>query len=217
MVAASAETLAISAYARDLGFELQGEIYVDSSAALGIAQRAGIGKVRHLRTQGLWVQEARMTGRLVYRKVLGSKNPADILTKHVPGELLDRHLATLGAEVADGRAETAPELCSVESVVQWLADRIPRQVRFASKVQYRAIESRNRGRKCSDRRLGRAAAQRRGQRAEGADDDRDEEVQEHLQHVPRRPQRWADIEENGDIEGIETAEQMFIAACTPVR
>ena len=85
MVAASAETLALIAYAVDLGIALEGEVYTDSSAALGISQRAGIGKVRHLRTQGLWVQECRVTGRLVYHKFLGSKNPSDVLTKHVPG------------------------------------------------------------------------------------------------------------------------------------
>ena len=64
MVAASAEAIAISSYAKDLGLDLSGEVFTDSSAALGIAQRAGIGKVRHLRTQGLWVQEARVSGRL---------------------------------------------------------------------------------------------------------------------------------------------------------
>ena len=53
MVAASAETLGIIAYAKDLGMKLSGEIYGDSNAALGIAQRMGFGKVRHLRTQGL--------------------------------------------------------------------------------------------------------------------------------------------------------------------
>ena len=53
MVAASAEALAVQAYARDLGMEVNVELYADSSAALGIAKRAGIGKVRHLRTQGL--------------------------------------------------------------------------------------------------------------------------------------------------------------------
>ena len=85
MVAASAETLAIIAYAADLGMSIGGEVYADSSAALGITQRIGIGKVRHLRTQGLWVQETRISGRLAYHKVLCTKNPADVLTKHVPG------------------------------------------------------------------------------------------------------------------------------------
>ena len=117
MVAASAESLAIIAYAEDLGTRMSGEVYVDSSAALGISQRCGIGKVRHLRTQGLWVQEARLTGRLAYRKVLGAKNPADVLTKHVPAELLQKHLETLCVEIRGGRAETAPELNSLESVV----------------------------------------------------------------------------------------------------
>ena len=47
MVAASAETLAMPAYAKDLGVFLECELFCDSSAALAIAQRAGIGKVRH--------------------------------------------------------------------------------------------------------------------------------------------------------------------------
>ena len=83
VAAASAEALAISAYARDLGLNLTFEMYCDSTAALGILNRAGIGKVRHLRTQGLWVQEVRVSGRIAYRKVLGEKNLADLLTKHL--------------------------------------------------------------------------------------------------------------------------------------
>ena len=143
-----------------------GEIYTDSAAALGISQRAGIGKVRHLRTQGLWVQEVRVSGRLAYRKVLGTKNPADVLTKHVPGELLDRHVEAMGMSRSGGRAESAPELNSVESVVvSWTgplreaggeaehgagdtsAERA-RGVRFASRVEFRAVPHCNRGRSC---------------------------------------------------------------------
>ena len=119
MVIASAETMAIISFAKDIGCILEGEIYADSSAALGIAARQGIGKVRHLRTQSLWVQEVRATGRLSYKKVLGTKNPADVLTKHVPGDLLDRHLETIRAEIVGGRAESAPQLNSVESYVDW--------------------------------------------------------------------------------------------------
>ena len=47
---------------------------------------------------------------MAYHKVLGTKNPADILTKYVPAELLKRHLATLGTAAIGGRAEAAPEL-----------------------------------------------------------------------------------------------------------
>ena len=86
MVAAFAETLATAAYARDLGLGMGCELCY-SEAALGIAQRAGIDKVCHLRTQGLLVQELRLSGRIIYCKFLRNKKPADLLTKHMPAEL----------------------------------------------------------------------------------------------------------------------------------
>ena len=52
MVAASAEALAVQAYAKDLGINMGVEMYADSSAALGIAKRAGIGKVRNFAHPG---------------------------------------------------------------------------------------------------------------------------------------------------------------------
>ena len=78
IVAASAETLAMAAHDLDLECKL----YRDSAAALGIAQRAGIGKVRHLRTKGLWVQEVRISGRIEPRRLAneahvgGAREPA---------------------------------------------------------------------------------------------------------------------------------------------
>ena len=105
--------------------------------------------MRHLRTQGLWVQEVRLSGRLSYKKVLGSKNPADVLTKHVPAELLQRHLETSGVVVSGGRAETAPELNSLESWVVTVAspgadeDNCGKTVRFSSKIFFRAIPHAN--------------------------------------------------------------------------
>ena len=182
MVAASAECLAINAYMRDLGLETKGEVYTDSSAALGISQRAGIGKVRHLRTQGLWVQEARVSGRLAYRKVLGTKNPADVLTKHVDGNLLEKHLQSIGAHIVDGRAEKAPELNSVESEVIWIEDefvhvtgigdvmrgKVKRKVQFSDVIKFRAIPSVGNARAIHRKRIG---ARWQGARSAGGDVD----------------------------------------------
>ena len=106
MVAASAESMAVQAYAKDLGVELANELYTDSSAALGIATRAGSGKVRHLRTQGMWVQEVRISGRISYKKVLGEKNPSDLLTKYLSAELSARHLQAINSKMIEGFAET---------------------------------------------------------------------------------------------------------------
>ena len=110
LVAASAETLGMIGLMTDMGCKIGGEVYCDSSAALGIAQRQGMGKLWHVRTQALWVQEARLEGRLNYKKVLGSRNPADSLTKYMTSILLEQHLETVGLKSRDVRAETAPEL-----------------------------------------------------------------------------------------------------------
>ena len=155
-VAASAEGLAFQAYANDLGMAFSGEVYTDSSAALGILQRTGLGKVRHLRTQGLWLQEVRSTKRLTYKKALSNKNPADMLTKHMSAELLSRHMAVLGAELRGGRAETAPQLNSVESVVASWTEPLKgesgaRKVHFARTIQVRPIPHTNKGRKCDEK------------------------------------------------------------------
>ena len=149
MVAASAENLAVAAYAKDLGETLGGEVFTDSSAALGITKRCGIGKVRHLRTQSLWVQETNLSGRLSYHKVPGEKNPADILTKYVPAELMNRHMETLNVELRGGRSEIAPELnyCVVEGV-RWHVPKEERRVRFCDKVAVRGIPADNTGRPC---------------------------------------------------------------------
>ena len=83
MVACSAELLRIQACAKDLGMEYTAAVYTDASAALGIVQRRGIGKVRHLCTQSLWLQEAHATRRVQFEKIDGSRNPSDLFAKHL--------------------------------------------------------------------------------------------------------------------------------------
>ena len=113
VVACSAETLGIQACAKDLGIELDAGIYADASAALGIIMRRGVGKVRHIRTQSLWLQEAHASKRLTFEKVDGANNPADLYTKHLCEAILSRHITFFGAHGADGRAISAPGLDSL--------------------------------------------------------------------------------------------------------
>ena len=114
MVACSAEVLGIQSCARDLGLECSGVIYADASAALGIVMRRGIGKVRHIRTQSLWLQEAHATKRLGFEKIDGSRNPSDLMTKHLADTLQQRHLDYIHTRAAEGRAESAPGLSNIE-------------------------------------------------------------------------------------------------------
>ena len=76
--------------ANDLNISLRGELWSESSAAIGIASRKGFGKVRHLHTQYLWVQERLSAKDFTLHKVHGDKHMADLLTKHLDrGTLTD--------------------------------------------------------------------------------------------------------------------------------
>jgi hypothetical protein len=67
---------------KDLGIKAPLRVWTDSSAAIGICSRQGLGKLRHLDTHTLWIQQAVRIGRVDLRKVDGEVNPPDLLTKH---------------------------------------------------------------------------------------------------------------------------------------
>ena len=100
--------LGLVSVAADLGTDARRTVLADSSAAIGICRRAGIGRVRHLAVGQLWVQERVRTGDFELRKHPGSLNPADILTKPVNAELVNRHVAAAGLHWEEGRPATAP-------------------------------------------------------------------------------------------------------------
>ena len=102
------EVLGIQSVASDLGVELTPEVHADSSAAIGICRRCGIGKVRHLAVAQLWVQDLVRSKACSLHKVLGTENPADLMTKPLPRVEIDGHLDLLVLSRATGRSETAP-------------------------------------------------------------------------------------------------------------
>ena len=71
---ASAEALGMVSLFKDLGYEVKGEVWGDASAALGIINRKGLGKTRHIDTSFLWIQQTAADQRLKYMKVLGLSN-----------------------------------------------------------------------------------------------------------------------------------------------
>ena len=98
---------------RDFGVKMTGEVHGDASAALGIINRKGLGRTRHIDTGLLWIQQTAAEKRLSYLKVLGTDNPADLMTKHLGQEVLTKHSLKLGVTFPGGRAETAPNLHNV--------------------------------------------------------------------------------------------------------
>ena len=55
---------------------------VDASAAIGIAMRRGLGIVRHIELNEVWLQEQVARGHISICKVDGKKTYADSITKH---------------------------------------------------------------------------------------------------------------------------------------
>ena len=82
----ASEALGVQSLTKDLGNKKEVVMHTDSSAALSLAQRTGLGRAKHIDIQWLWIQEASRDRRLTIKKVASSSNPADIATKALAGE-----------------------------------------------------------------------------------------------------------------------------------
>ena len=103
-------SMGLTAVARDLGFEWKLVVQTDASAAIGVCRRRGLGKIRHLATADLWIQDKLRCREFELVKIPGQQNVADMLTKHVDRATLERHMMALGLREAYGRAQSAPTL-----------------------------------------------------------------------------------------------------------
>ena len=84
---------------KDLDIGLPLRVWTDSTATLGICRRQGLGKLRHIDTQFLWMQQRVRDGTVELRKVKGTENPRDLFTKHLVGEdKIQELLKTFGCE-----------------------------------------------------------------------------------------------------------------------
>ena len=97
-----------------LGTQTDGEIYVDSSAALGVVNRKGNGKLRHIRVGQLWIQQTAEDEVLSYKKVDGKQNPADLCTKNLTQSAIDQAIAKIEMEIRKGRADLGLQANRVE-------------------------------------------------------------------------------------------------------
>merc|ERR1711884_667627 len=96
VVKGTTEALGLQALPRDLGKEVKVAIRSDATAAIGIVARVGLGKVRHLSVADLWIQQAARAGKVQYSKIPGQINPADMFTKAVDRETMERHSRCIG-------------------------------------------------------------------------------------------------------------------------
>ena len=108
VVKGAAEGLGVQSLALDMGLQVKLAVHADSSAAIGICRRSGIGSVRHLAVGQLWVQERIRQAAFTLHKVRGDCNPADLCTKHLGRATADHLLRIAGLHFEAGRASSAP-------------------------------------------------------------------------------------------------------------
>ncbi len=102
MVDNTFKAMGIKSTAEEIGiFGMSGPVvlHTDSSLAKSFARRRGLGKARHIRTRCLWLQQAVADRQVLVRKVAGTRNPADILTKYLSRELAYQMAELMGLQL----------------------------------------------------------------------------------------------------------------------
>ena len=89
--------------------ELKILLHSDASAALGVVERKGAGRLRHIDTNVLWIQEKEVKKHIAFKKVNGKRNPADLCTKNVLKAMMNEHMAKLNIKVRQGRPAVAAQ------------------------------------------------------------------------------------------------------------
>ena len=113
-VKAAALGLSLKALLADWGIEVSITVLSDSSAARGAASRRGLGKLRHVQTRFLWLQERVACEDLKLEAVNTRKNLADLLTKPMTREVCERHVSTMNQVFETGKARGAKALESAK-------------------------------------------------------------------------------------------------------
>ena len=95
LVRASAETMGLISMYKDFGTHVNGVVLGDASAALAIVVRRCQGKLMHLDTNLLWIQEKAAKVDLNFMKVAGVDNVADLFTKTLSWNEIQSHIYKL--------------------------------------------------------------------------------------------------------------------------
>ena len=94
---------------RDLIVELDLVVEGDSTSAMALASRRGLGKQRRVQTRYRWIQYRVRQRHVSIEKVPGGSDVSDILTQSVQANTLDKHVETMGS-VVTGRGDEHKKL-----------------------------------------------------------------------------------------------------------
>ena len=105
-----AQATGLQSFCADRDLTLKLRLHRDSTAAIGVCKRRGLGKIRHLAVADLWLQDKVRSGDLTIHEVLGADNPADAMTKVVGRSTLEMALNRVSMQPEGGRAASAAKI-----------------------------------------------------------------------------------------------------------
>ena len=91
--------------AKDWGILLKGHVWMDATAGMAIGSRRGLGKVKHIDTAFLWVQDVVSKGKVTLGKKDTKDMLADILTKPSEWKVIERMTSGMGYRFQGGKHE----------------------------------------------------------------------------------------------------------------
>ena len=92
----AAQAMGIQSMCADLGVKIGIDMFIDAKATMGIVNRRGLGKVRHISVQSLWLQDAVRKEKLKLMKGDWDSNVADMMTKALAGPDIERFMNIMG-------------------------------------------------------------------------------------------------------------------------
>ena len=98
----------------DMGLTLDIRVYTDATTGKSIASRRGLGKVRHISVNELWIQELVQNKSITIVKIKNKFNPSDMLTKHLTRSEVEMIMEHIQHYFEQGRAAAAPKLAIMD-------------------------------------------------------------------------------------------------------
>ena len=92
LVSSASSLLGEVSTAKDWGLQTENEVFMDASAGIAMGSRRGLGKAKHVDTQYHWVQDRVAMRYFRLKKVGTDEMLADVLTKPVTEEKMNKAL-----------------------------------------------------------------------------------------------------------------------------
>ena len=84
------EAMGLKPLAKDFSEKLHVELFVDASATVGIINRFGHGKLKHVEAEDLWLQGLLKEKKVSLQKIPRSHNGVDMMTKSLTSKEAER-------------------------------------------------------------------------------------------------------------------------------